>query len=327
MGLPGRLRTAGRLLALMAGALSVGLFCLVATAEAQTRRWGAGYFPNLPVQNQRGETLNFYDDVIKGRIVVVSFIFTRCTDICPLTTARLAEAAERLGDELGQSIHFISLSVDPENDTPEKLAGFASAFHSGPGWQFLTGKYEDMRIINDKFGERMRSLTQHRNEVLLGNDATGEWQRNTVFGDLDRFVLDLRAMDPVWRAKVRTAPIDSASNHGYQMPTTPGQALFNRMCASCHTVGAGSRVGPDLVGIDARRPRDWLLRYIGNPDRLRSEQDPMALELRKQYPSVRMPDLALNEVDAADLLSYIELLSRTANAGTPNVGAKGVPPR
>ena len=295
--------------------LAAAIVNLFSAAGAEARRWGPGYFPNLPVQNQHGETLNFYDDVIKGKIVVISFIFTRCTDICPLTTSRLAEAAEKLRDELGRTVHFISLSVDPENDTPDKLAGFAAAFHSGPGWQFLTGTYENMRLINDKFGERMSSLTQHRNEILIGNDATVDWQRNTVFGDIERFVFDVRAMDPKWRAQVRTPPTDPASNLGYQLPTAPGQALFNRMCASCHTLGGAKRVGPDLADIASRRSRDWLLRYMKSPESLRRENDPTALALRGQYPNVRMPELLINELDAKDLLDYIDRVSSRSGAG------------
>lgn len=175
----------------------------VTPGAAQSKRWGEGYFPNLPVTSQDGRTLRFYDDAIKGKIVIVSFIFTNCTEICPLTTARLAQIADKLGDEMGRTFHFVSLSVDPVNDTPERLNAFAQAFHKGKGWLFLTGKLEDMRRINAAFGERMRSLTEHRNEVLIGNDATGEWTRNSAFGDLERLVLDIRAMDPDYRAQPR----------------------------------------------------------------------------------------------------------------------------
>ena len=65
------------------------------SSPAQTNPWGANYFPNVPVVDQDGRTLNFYDDVIKGKMVVVSFIYTSCPDICPLTTARLSLACAR----------------------------------------------------------------------------------------------------------------------------------------------------------------------------------------------------------------------------------------
>src|SRR4051794_20248844 len=84
------------------------------SSNAQGRRWGEGYFPNLPVVTQDGKTLRFYDDVIKGKIVLVSFIYTSCPDICPLTTARLTQVEDKLGDMVGRDIFFVSLTVDPE---------------------------------------------------------------------------------------------------------------------------------------------------------------------------------------------------------------------
>ena len=77
-----------------------------ASVEAQGRRWGEGYMPNLPVVTQDGKTLQFYDDVIKGKMVVISFIYTNCPDICPLATARLAQVEDKLGDVAGRDIFF-----------------------------------------------------------------------------------------------------------------------------------------------------------------------------------------------------------------------------
>ena len=76
-------------------------------------------------------------------------------------------------------------------------------FGAGPGWLFLTGKPEDIHAIRYKLGERSRVLSEHRNEVLLGNGATGEWARNNVLGDLDSLALTVRGMDPKWRPGVR----------------------------------------------------------------------------------------------------------------------------
>ena len=273
---------------------------------AQGRPWGEGYFPNLPVVTQHGEKLRFYDDVIKGKIVVISFIYTSCTDICPLTTARLAQVAEQFEDRLGRDMFFISLTVDPKNDTPEKLKAYGESFRSGPGWIFLTGSLQNMRAINGKLGEKMRSLNEHRNEIVLGNDATGEWARNSLFGDLERVAMDIRSMDPNWRDAVHTIAANPASDTGYQLSAQPGQALFKRMCAACHTFKVGDRVGPDLYGVAARRQRNWLVSYIMNPEKRRAEKDPVALGLVARFPGVRMPNLGLTELDASDLVAYLE---------------------
>src|SRR5262252_8506684 len=99
---------------LMAGiaTLAAALISLQTPLHAQSNRWGAGYFPNLPVVTQDGKTLKFYDDVIKGKMVLISFIYTNCPDICPLTTARISQVEDALGDMVGRDIFFISRSEE-----------------------------------------------------------------------------------------------------------------------------------------------------------------------------------------------------------------------
>jgi protein SCO1 len=289
--------------------------------EAQGVHRGANYFTNLPVVTQDGKTLKFFDDVLKGKIVLISFIYTNCPDICPLTTARIAQVEDKLGDMVGRDIFFVSMSVDPEHDTPDRLREFAMAFDAGPGWLFLTGKPEDIRLINSRLGDTSRTLSQHRNQIVLGNDATGEWTRNTVFGDIDRLIMDIRAMDPKWRAEIREPKFDAASNTGYAVDhLLPGQAMFKKICAPCHTIGVGDHVGPDLRGVTERRQHEWLTRFIRTPDKVLAENDPIALTLATKFPGVRMPNLKLSESDAADLISYIG--AQTANLTD---GGQGVP--
>jgi protein SCO1/2 len=322
-----------RLLLAATAALAAAAMAAPTPGEAQGRRWGDGYFPNLPVVTQDGKTLRFYDDVLKGKIVVVNFMYTNCPDVCGLTTARLAQAEEKLHDMVGRDLFFVSLSVDPENDTPEKLKEFADSFHLGDGWLFLTGKPEDIRAISGKFGEHTRSLDQHRQEVILGNDATGEWQRNSALGDIERFIMDVRAMDPKWRDQVRTpeagagastSPQTSAGiSAKYQISNEPGQVLFKKMCAPCHTIGVGDRAGPDLRDVTTRRDREWLTRFIMDSQKMRREKDPIALALADKYKGVLMPRLGLTKNDAADMITYLE--TQSSRLSTHQVAAP--PPR
>jgi protein SCO1/2 len=295
-----------RILLLAAAGITAAVFFNSSASVAQNRPWGEGYIPNLPVVTQAGKTVRFYDDLVKGKIVIISFIYTSCTDICPLTTARLAQLEEKLGDIVGRDIFILSMSVDPENDTPQRLKEYSEAFQTGPGWTFVTGKLEDIRAINFKFGERSKILSEHRNEIVLGNDAMGEWQRDSVFGDLNRLVMTVKALDPKWRNQVRTPERSAASNTGLAMSDQPGQALFKKICAPCHTIGVGDRVGPDLRGVTARRERAWLSAYIQNPARLRAVHDPAALALAEKYPAVRMPILGIAQNDAGDLIAYLD---------------------
>lgn len=273
-------------------------------ADAQQRR-GPGFFPNLPVVNQNGETLKFYDDLIKDKIVVIMFIYTSCTDICPLTTARMTLVEDRLGDKLGKDIFIVSMTVDPEVDTPEKLKAYSKAFATGPGWTFVTGKPDDIRAINHRLGERSKVLSDHRNEIVLGNDATGEWQRDNLMGDLDRVVTTIREMDPNYREQARAVPRNAAMNTGLAMGTQPGQAMYKKICAPCHTIGVGDKVGPDLRGVTERRERGWLVSYLRNPSAMLAKNDPVARELATRFAPVTMPNMRLSEQDADDLISFL----------------------
>lgn len=104
--------------------------------------WGGDYFPNTLLTDQDGRQVRFFDDLIKDKVVVINFIFTSCSDSCPLETARLRQVQKLLGDRVGQDIFFYSISIDPLSDTPEVLKAYAQRFKVGPGWKFLTGEFE-----------------------------------------------------------------------------------------------------------------------------------------------------------------------------------------
>src|SRR5262249_15396837 len=157
-----------------------------------------------------------------GKIVVVSFIYTNCPDICPLTTARLAQVEEKLGDIVGRDIFLVSLTVDPERDTPERLKSFATAFGAGPGWLFLTGKPEDIRAINDRRGAGGRTRSEHRKKVSFGNEGPGGGAGNAVWGAPARMTRDFRARDQKGRARVPPPQPAAASDTVYRLDLRPG---------------------------------------------------------------------------------------------------------
>src|SRR6185437_700392 len=106
-------------------------------------------------------------------------------DICPLQTSRVAQIRQKLGDLVGKDFFIYSITMDPEHDTPELLNAYAEAFGAGGGWLFITGKPEDLDKIRWRLGERSRNLSEHRNDLVLGNDQTGEWSRSSVFENPD----------------------------------------------------------------------------------------------------------------------------------------------
>lgn len=290
-----------RVMTAAAAVLSVLFACTA--ADAQLRR-GAEFFPNLPVVNQDGEQLKFYDDLVKDKIVIFMFIYTSCTDICPLTTARMTLVEDKLGPLMGRDFFIVSMTVDPEVDTPEKMKAYSKAFATGPGWTFVTGKPEDIRKINYRLGERSKVLSDHRNEIVLANDVTGEYQRDNLMGDLERVVRTIREMDPKFRDQVQPPARNSAMNTGMAMGHQAGQSMYKKICAPCHTIGVGDKVGPDLRGVTERRDRSWLVSYLRNPPAM-TKTDPVARELAARFAPVSMPNMRLSEQDADDLISFL----------------------
>ncbi len=276
--------------------------------------WNTGYLPDAPVLTHDGRTVPFYEGLVKDRLVVISFIYTKCRDICPVVTARLAQVQEKLGPAFGRDVQFLSISIDPENDKVENLKAYAETFGAGPGWTFITGDAPTMALIRHKLGERSRVLSEHGNTVLLYNDRTGEWSRDSAFSDLNVLAANIRAMNPTALSQ-READAGAAANasagahHGAGLP---GQSLFIKTCAACHTIGRGDRVGPDLAGLAKRRSREWITAYLVSPERLRREGDPIAKALAERYPTVRMPTLSLSTEDAADLIAYLEAMTFAA---------------
>ena len=109
---------------------------------------------------------------------------------------------------------------------------------------------------------------------------------------------------------------------GTKLILDPGQYTFKNHCAACHTIGQGDHLGPDLLGVATTRDREWLTRFIVNPEKVRAAGDPVALALREKYKQVVMPALDLGRSDAAVLIDFIDKESRAIRASAPASGAK-----
>lgn len=99
-----------------------------------------------------------------------------------------------------------------------------------------------------------------------------------------------------------------------------GQAVFQQLCTSCHTLGQGDLVGPDLEGVTTRREQEWLTRWLLAPDEMLAQQDPIAVEMLARFNNIPMPNFGLSETDVANLIAYFE----TPNV---NVSTTTVPPQ
>ena len=141
-------------------------------AEAAAR-----YFPNHVLLTQDNRPVRFFDDLLKGKTVLINFVFTTCTGVCPPMTANLAKVQEYLGDRVGRDINMITISVDPLIDTPAEMKKYADKFKAKPGWYFLTGKKENVDQVLYKVGGYVEDKAQHVNLLMIGNLETGEWTK------------------------------------------------------------------------------------------------------------------------------------------------------
>ncbi len=141
-------------------------------AEAAAR-----YFPNTLLLTQDNRPVHFYDDLMKNRVVLINFLFTTCKGVCSPMTANLARVQKNLGARVGRDVNIISISVDPETDTPAVLKKYAESFHAQPGWYFLTGQKRDVDAVLYKLGGYVEDKQQHSSVLIIGNTRTGEWMK------------------------------------------------------------------------------------------------------------------------------------------------------
>lgn len=150
-------------------------------ASSPARRASAAaaqaYFTDVELVNQDGEPMRFYTDLLKDKLVVIDTIYTTCAGICPVMSKTFARLQEHLGDRLGRDAYLLSISVDPENDTPQRLKDFAANFGARPGWYFLTGTRENVHFVLGKLGQDVEDKEDHNAVMLVGNEPAGLWKK------------------------------------------------------------------------------------------------------------------------------------------------------
>jgi protein SCO1 len=290
--------------------LSISVLAILFTRPAVAASAGSTRFPNIELITQDGKTVHFYDDLIKGKIVVINMIYTTCHFSCPLETARLIQVQKKLGDRVGKDIFFYSISIDPEHDTPEVLKAYMEKFHVGPGWTFLTGKKEDIVYLEKRLGiyiDPSLNSDGHLPYLLLGNDTSGQWMRGSATDNPDfqaRMIGDFLGNAP------QPKPVQQATAGGTDGRAMAnfdiGKYMFGRDCVACHTIGHGDSLGPDLLGVTHLRTETWLLRMIQTPDEVLDGHDPVATALLKKYNNLRMPNERMGDADAARILDYLQ---------------------
>lgn len=144
--------------------------------------WGAddtakSYFPNQVLRDQNGNPARFYDDLLRGKTVVVHSFFATCHDSCPVMFGKLKALQDSFGDHLGKDMMFLSISVDSANDVPARLHEVAESLHAKPGWLFLSGVKQNVDWVLYKLGQYAPVREEHSTIFLVGNEASGVWTK------------------------------------------------------------------------------------------------------------------------------------------------------
>jgi protein SCO1 len=173
----------------LAGAALLGDMRAAATHDAHHHAAPADTKPTsarvtlheLQLLDADGQAVRFKSEAVGNRIVVVDFIYTSCTTICPVTSAVFAEVQkhliERLGERFGPDVKLITLTVDPATDTPERLKDYAGNFGSPAGWLWLTGEKPKVNKVLAGLGAYAADFTRHSGAVLVGDARSGDWTR------------------------------------------------------------------------------------------------------------------------------------------------------
>lgn len=297
----------------------------VPTANAASP-WGANYFPNVPLITEEGKTVHFFDDLIKDKIVAINFIYTHCPDACPLETAQLARVQKILGDRLGKDIFFYSISIDPENDTPEALKEYKEKFKAR--WTFLTGTEADITQLRRKLGLYIEEIqdgsNNHNVSMIIGNQTTGRWMKRSPFENPHVLADQLSNWLTGWK---EARPVKNFANAPELRNLSRGEQMFRTRCASCHSLTGDEpedALGPDLLAVTRLRDKQWLLDWLKAPDQMLKKKDPLAMALYKQYNKLAMPNMRLNKGEALALLEYIENETERALGKPDPIGSQTI---
>lgn len=132
--------------------------------------------PAIPLTTMQGTPRTLDRELANTNPLVVNFVFTTCSTSCSLITAVLAEVQQKLAAK-GRKLQLASITIDPANDTPEQLRGYARKFGAGADWQFYTGRFDDMVAIQRLFDVYRGSKVSHPPVLMLRRDQKAPWVR------------------------------------------------------------------------------------------------------------------------------------------------------
>jgi copper(I)-binding protein/mono/diheme cytochrome c family protein len=142
--------------------------------------------------------------------------------------------------------------------------------------------------------------------MIIGNQTTGRWMKRSPFENSYVLADQIGNWLSGWKS---VQPTKDYADAPELRSISLGEQLFRTRCTACHTLTGNElegAIGPDLLGVTARREPDWLLNWLRAPDQMLADKDPIAMALYEQYNQLNMPNMRLNQLEAVSLLDYIE---------------------
>ncbi|HKR13936.1 MAG TPA: SCO family protein [Pyrinomonadaceae bacterium] len=166
---------AGVMVLLLVCSLAGGQDRKPAVVEVEIGGVGKVQIPDLVVRDQEGRKVRFYSDLIKDKVVVLSFFYTSCIYVCTTQGQTFSGLQSLLGDRLGKSVFLISVSTDPAHDTPAQLKAWGKRYGIQPGWTLVTGDVSEMNKLLLPFTGNPAGAGMHLPTTFIGNTKTGAW--------------------------------------------------------------------------------------------------------------------------------------------------------
>lgn len=141
------------------------------------------HFADVSLTNQNGERVNLKRDLVSDRIVVMGFIYTTCTTICPVISSIMGKVQQQLGAKVGTEVQLVSITVDPLRDTAPRLLTYANRFQHGPGWAWLTGTPQAIDATLKGLGTWTADPENHPPLIMIGDGHSSHWTRFYGFTD------------------------------------------------------------------------------------------------------------------------------------------------
>jgi protein SCO1/2 len=164
--------------------------------------FGPALYTNALLRTHENKQVRFYDDLIRGKQVMVSLMYANCESACPLVTSRLVKVYEQLKDRMGKNLFLYSMTVKPEEDDPAALKMYAK-MHGAllPGWTFLTGDPYDMETIRYRlFGMEHimvdADIYSHTSFMKIISDATNRWYQVDPLATMSTIMMKISWADP-----------------------------------------------------------------------------------------------------------------------------------